>query len=251
MTFKKILTHPSRTKIVRMLKQGLGVREVAKRIREMHPDDKKLHLTPGTLQKFRKEKLDLDAEAIKMLKDAEKDKQEIREARKEDSQLRGMPVYREVLQKALDAHVDIRQSLANIEALVSARIEAIFDKGSNISTNEDANLQKYFSTYITTIERWAKYIDKIADQTIEANVNVTVIEDQMAVIRECIRETLMEVNPELAVRFFEKLEKRLSTLSYRPQPPGSFSEIRQEVKVLSADVGEIVTDDEEIVTDDE
>ena len=244
MSFKKILTHPSRTKIIRMLTKGMGVREVAKRIREMHPDDKKLHLTPTTLQKFRKEKLDLDAEALKEIKEAEKGKKEMREEKKEDAQLKSMPVYKEVLHKALDTHIDIRQSLANIEALISARIEDIFDRAQRgqASTNEEQNLQKYFATYITALERWAKYIDKIADHTVETNVNITVIEDQMAVIRECIRETLMEVNPELAVKFFAKLEQKLSMLSYRAQNM-SFGEIRQNVKVLSADVEEISADD--------
>jgi len=245
MSFNKILTHPSRTKIIRMLNQGLGVREVAKRIREMHPDDKKLHLTPTTLQKFRKEKLDLNAEALKEIKEAEKGKREVREEKREDTQLKSIPVYKEKLQEALDVHIDIRQQLANLSVLINARIEDIFNRAQygNASTNEEQNLQKYFATYITVLEKWAKYIDKIADQTIETNVNITVIEDQMAVIRECIRETLMEVNPELAVRFFAKLEQKLSMLSYRTQST-SFGEMHQNVKVLSADVEEISADDQ-------
>ena len=246
MSFKKILTHPSRTKIIRMLTKGMGVREVAKRIREMHPDDRKLHLTPGTLQKFRKEKLDLDAEALKEIKEAEKGKQEVREEKKEDTQLKGMPVYKEKLKEAVDLHIDIRQQLANLSVLINARIEDIFDRAQrgNASTNEEQNLQKYFATYVTVLEKWAKYIDKIADQTIETNVNITVIEDQMAVIRECIRETLMEVNPEMAVKFFEKLERKLSALSYRAQGM-SFGEMRHGVKVLSADIVEEITADED------
>jgi hypothetical protein len=233
-----------------MLTRGMGVREVAKRIREMHPEDKKLHLTPTTLQKFRKEKLDLNAEALKEIKEAERDKKEVREEKKENTQLKGMPIYKEKLQEAVDLHIDIRQQLANLSVLISARIEAIFDRAQygNASTNEEQNLQKYFATYITVLEKWAKYIDKIADQTIETNVNITVIEDQMAVIRECIRETLMEVNPELAVKFFSKLERKLSTLSYRAQNTG-FGEMHQNVKVLSADVADVV-DIEEIVEDD-
>ena len=244
MSFNKILTHPSRTKIIRMLTKGMGVREVAKIIREMHPDNKKLHLTPTTLQKFRKEKLDLDAEAIKEIKEAESDKREVRDEKKENTQLKGMPIYKEKLQEALDLHIDIRQQLANLSVLINARIENIFNRAQlgGVSTNEEQNLQKYFATYITVLEKWAKYIDKIADQTIETNVNITVIEDQMAVIRECIRETLMEIDPEMAVRFFSKLERKLSTLSYRTQNT-SFGEMHQNVKVLSANVEEITTDD--------
>jgi len=227
-----------------MLTKGMGVREVAKIIREMHPDNKKLHLTPTTLQKFRKEKLDLDAEAIKEIKEAESDKREVRDEKKENTQLKGMPIYKEKLQEALDLHIDIRQQLANLSVLINARIENIFNRAQlgGVSTNEEQNLQKYFATYITVLEKWAKYIDKIADQTIETNVNITVIEDQMAVIRECIRETLMEIDPEMAVRFFSKLERKLSTLSYRTQNT-SFGEMHQNVKVLSANVEEITTDD--------
>jgi hypothetical protein len=52
----------------------------------------------------------------------------------------------------------------------------------------------------------------------------------------------MEVNPELAVKFFSKLEKRLSMLSYRVQNT-SFGEIHKDVKVLTASVAEIADDE--------
>jgi len=246
--FQKILTHPAKTKIIRMLTSGMGVREVSKRLREMYPGERKLHLTPTTLQKFRNEKLNLDGEAVSEIKKYKKERKEIREEngreKRQDSELKSLPIYKEKLREAVDLHIDIRQQLANMSVLINARIEDIFDRAQqgDASVNEEQNLQKYFATYITVLEKWAKYIDKIADQTIETNVNITVIEDQMSVIRECIRETLMEVNPELAVKFFSKLEKRLSMLSYRVQNT-SFGEIHKDVKVLTASVAEIADDE--------
>lgn len=240
MAFEKITKHPSRSKIVRMLNSGMGVRAVANKIKELYPDDKKLHLTPSTLQKFRQEKLNLDAEAIKLVKEATEDKREISEEKKSDRVLKYMPVYKEKLQEAIDVHIDIRQQLANLSVLISARTEALFDKAATggITVNEEANLQKYFQTYITVIEKWAKYIDKIADQTVETNVNVRVIEDQVSVIQQCVRETLSEFEPELAIKFFTRLEQRMSQLSYRAPKPINLNQLGAEVKVITENIDE-------------
>lgn len=237
-SFTKILSHPARNTIIRMLSQGQGIRTVARYLREKYPDDKKLHVSEPTLQKFRKEKLNIEGQALDAIKQAAKEKKAIKEEKKEDTKLRRLPAYKEKIQEAVDLQVDIRKELSELLVLVKSRTEDLFDKAARgeITINEEANLQRYFQAWTTAIERWAKYIDKVADKTVETNVNITVIEDQMCVLREAIVETIQEMAPELKIKFLDKLSNKMTDLSYRHKGDMSFTDIHTDAKILTASI---------------
>jgi hypothetical protein len=236
MAFEKINSHPDRSTIVRMLARGDGVRAVAKYLREKYPRNKKMHLTANTLQRFRSEKLNIEGEALEAIKDATKQKKEITAEEQTDKQIKNNPIFQEKIKEAVEFHVDLQKELKELLVLIKARTEDLFDRASrgDITVNEEANLQRYFQSWTTTIERWAKYIEKIADKTVETNVNITVIEDQMSVIREAIRETLAELQPEVAIKFLDKINSKMAGLSYRAPKQVEFSEIRDDVQMLTA-----------------
>jgi len=238
----KILTHPDKNTIVRLLSEGRGVRAVAKYLREKYPNDKKLHISVLTLQKFRKSRLNLEGQVLQEVKKITSDKDHIKKIKREEAEIRKIPAYKEKIKEIVDYHVDIQNELKELLILVKARIEDLFDKASrgDITINEEANLQRYFQIVTTTIERWAKYIEKIADRTVETtNVNITVIEDQMSLMREAVREILMEMDSELAIKFLDKLNRKINNLSYRRAPEESFDKIKSDVKELAEDFEEI------------
>lgn len=231
--FTKILTHPDKIEITQMLLEGKGVRQVVKFLKEKYPNDKKMHISLPTIEYYRKEKLNMDGEAVNGIKEIQKMIQETEPYRNAETEIKQMPLYKQKLKEAVDQHIDIRDSLNKMYVLIESRMEELFNRNNGkLSVNDDQNLQRYLQSWIAVIEKWAKYIEKIADHTVETNVNITVIENQMAVIRDCIRETFNEVNPELAIKFFEKLEMKMSMLSYRPERPVSIDEIGNDVKVL-------------------
>lgn len=239
MSFKKILLHPDRGLIIRQLADGMGVRKVEELLKDLHPDDKDLHITKETLQKFRKEHMRLDKEAIEKIRGEIKKKDE----KKIVTQIKQLPAYKQKLKEAVEVHIDIRQELRDMFVLLKARLEDIFNslQRGEATTIDEQNLQKYFQVWITAIEKHAKYIDKIADHTVETtNVNITIIEDQMMVLREAVRETMMEeMSPEGQVRFLEKLDKKMKDLSYRRDKPQSIQKIHKDVKVLATKAGKI------------
>jgi hypothetical protein len=69
----------------------------------------------------------------------------------------------------------------------------------------------------------------------------------MSVIREAIRETLNEFEPEVAIKFIDKLNSKIANLSYRPPKQVGFNEIRSDVRMLSAEieVDQILDEDED------
>lgn len=245
MSFEKILGHPDKNLIVRMLTQGHGVRAVAKEIKNLHPKDKKLHLSVPTLQKFRKEKLNLEGDALDAIKQATKEKKVIKQGKKEDTQLRKIPAFREAVEKAANIHVDIRQELQELLITVKSRVEDLFDRAANgtLSVNEEANLHKYFMGWTTTIQQWAKYVDKIADRTVETNINITIIEDQISALRSAVREVIEEeMDQETASRFMHSLSQKISELSYKQRHHNSMEEIHNNTQALAAKIQDVEVD---------
>jgi hypothetical protein len=245
MAFEKIINHPDKNAIIRMLINGDGVRAVAKYLREKYPRNKKLHLTANTLQRFRVEKLNIEGEALGAIKEASKQKKEIVAEEQLDRQIKRNPFYQEKIKEALNFHVDLQKELKEMALLIKSRIEDLFDRAQKgeITVNEEANLQRYFQSWVTLLERWAKYVEKIADKTVETNINVTVIEDQMTVIREAIRETLSELQPEVAIKFLDKINLKMANLSYRAPKQVEFSDIRDDVHMLADAIDAEVEDD--------
>lgn len=232
--FKKTLEHPIANTIIKKLSKGESVRDVEKFLVEAYPNDKKLHISYITLQKFRKEHLGIEGEAISMIKDVQNEK----EGRKLQSKIRAFPSYKEKLKEALDANINIKQELANMNALISSRLEEIFDRismGAGLKDDE-INLQKYLSTYMVMLEKWAKYIDGIADYRIETNINISSIETQMGLLRESVWEILGELDQSLAIKFLERLDAKIKTLDFNGNKKFSINGMNNEVNVLSASI---------------
>lgn len=246
-SFAKILGHPDKNLIIRMLTSGHGVRAVAREIKKLHPRDKKLHISVPTLQKFRKEKLNLDGEALEAVKKATKEKNVVKQEKKETTQLNRIPAFREAVEKAANVHVDIRQELQELLVTVKTRVEDLFDRAGNgtLSVNEESNLQKYFASWTTTIQQWAKYVDKIADKTIETNVNITIIEDQMAALRSAVREIIEEeMDQEIAARFMQRLSQKIDELSYRQKQHESVGQMLNQTQALAEQIQDAEVEDE-------
>lgn len=245
--FTKVLTHPNRNIIVRMLKRGESVRHVAKVLKEMHPNDKSLHLTTPTLQKFRNERLKLDKEVISAIKEKEQKKKQVSEEKMVERRFRNLPAFKEAVAEAAQIHVDIRKELQELLVTTKARTEHLFNRAAagELSVNEEGNLHKYLAQWTTTIERWAKYIEKVADKTVETNVNINVIEDQIAVIRTAVKETIEEtMDAEAAMAFMRKLGEKVSNATYRRQREESFQDIYEKAKELGDNVKDAEVEDD-------
>ena len=230
MAFEKILSHPNKSKIVSMLMRGEGVRKTSNFLKEMHPKDKKLWITPPTLQKFRKQYLDIEGESLALAK-------EMNKLRKNKKSLRKTNAFQTKMKESLEKHIDIRETLVGMKELLMSRVEDLFNKADNgeATTNQEKNLIDYFKTIFTMLDKQAKYVDKIADNTSETNINITVIEDQVAVLREAVRETMLEeMEPHIAVRFLDKLDKKMGELNYKYKRKPSVDEIHMDVKALNA-----------------
>jgi hypothetical protein len=240
MAFPKIMEHPDKNRIVKwMTTDGMGVRKVSKMLREMYPNDKDKQLSVPTLQAFRKEHLKVEGDALDDLKKAARDKTNSKALSKEHTVVKNLPSYKQKMAEIVDLHVDIKRGLVGMEKLITARLEDLFDTAQcgEATIDKEKLLQGYFDRYFMMIDKWAKYIDKVADFRVEANINVTVIQEQMAVLRQAVHELLQEMDPELAIGFLNRLNLRVRDLTYRPTTSGppsvrSLEAMRDEIATL-------------------
>lgn len=70
---------------------------------------------------------------------------------------------------------------------------------------------------MTLLGQYKKFVEGLADKTVDHNINITVFNDQIAVIRDVIRECIADFEPERAMLFLEKLNQRMADTTYRPQ----------------------------------
>ena len=236
MSFKKIMEHPDKKLIIRKLTKGEGVRKVSNFLKEKYPKDKTKHVSFVTLQKFRNEKLKIEGEALEIIKQETKEKIE----KKEDKEIKKTSAYKAKVKEIVDYHVDIQNEIKELLILAKARLEDLFDRAAigELTISEEKNLLTYFQIITATIEKWAKYVEKIADRTVETNVNITVIEDQMSHMRTAVYEVIKEMEPNLAINFLDKLNLKLEEASYRKNDQ-SFDQIKNEAKMLTAQVEEL------------
>jgi len=245
MVFPKIMTHPHKNLITKLLLDGKGVRHVRKVLQEMFPDDKSKWLSVPTLQSFRKEHLKLEGDALDDLKKAKRQHTNDKALQKEHTQVKNLPTYKQKLLEAVDLHVDIKRGLVGMERLITARLEDLFDSAQRgeATIDKEKLLQGYFDRYFIMIDKWAKYIDKVADFRVEANINVTVIQEQMAVLRQAVHELLQEMDPELAIGFLNRLNLQVRDLTYRPTTSGppsvrSLTVMRDEIAADAEIIGD-------------
>lgn len=234
MAFPKIMGHKHKDLIVKLLLEGRGVRYVSKTLKEMYPEDKSMHVSVPTLQAFRKEHLKLEGDALEEIKKAKRKKEIDKEKKREHTKVRNLPSYRKKLEEVVDLHVDIKKSLAQIDTLIRARLEDFFDRAQEgtASIKEEQLLQGYFDRYFTLLDKWAKYVDKLADHRVEQNVNITIINEQMALLRSAVHNVIMNMDPEAALRFTTELGKEMEGLSYRHDSP-SLEELNKDVALLA------------------
>jgi hypothetical protein len=229
----KIMNHPDKDMIIGWMAEGKGVRKICKMLQERYPGDKEKQLSIPTIQRFRKQHMKLEGQVLEDIKKASKRK----ELKREHVEVQNLPTYKQKISEIADVHIDIKRGLVGMEKLITARLENLFDAAQRgeITTEREKVLQGYFDRYLTMIDKWAKYVDKVADVRIEANINVTVVQEQMAVLRQTVYELVREMDPELSIGFLDRLNGRIGSLTYKPMTPPtteSLIALRSEVESM-------------------
>jgi small-conductance mechanosensitive channel len=233
------MKHPDKEEVIRMLNEGESVRKVEAHLKEKYPNNKKLWLTSVTLQKFRKNHLQLDGKVLKDIQENNKLQKIKIEEEALQRQLEATNAYQDKINEIADTHLDVASKIAQLDSVIGSRIEywynAIAQK-EELPAKADQELRKYIDQQLAILQQYKKLVEGMADKTVDYNVNVTVLNDQITVIRDVIRDVLSDFGAEKSIEFMEKLNARLEQAAYRPEKARAV-DVRdlQEVKLIDED----------------
>lgn len=217
----KLINHPDKDQIVNWLVSGISVRDVEHRLAQLYPNESDAHLriSFSSLQSFRKDFLNLESKVLDDIKQAATlTKDQIRrEAIKAD--LETSTAYRDKVNAVVDEQLQVQRELAKVFSILESRIEAVFNQASSggiVDVKLDRVLVGYIEQLRGLLDQYKKYIDGFQETT-TTNVNISVMTDQVAILREAVRETLADMDPAFAVRFMDKIANKLRVLKYGPE----------------------------------
>lgn len=214
------MRHPDKEEVIRMLNDGESVRKIEAHFKEKYPNNKKLWLTSVTLQKFRKENLQLNGKVLQDIQKVRSEQKAIIEEQMLQRQIASTNAYQDKINAIADTHLDVATKIAQIDSIVSSRIEYWYNllaSNEKLPAKADQELRKYVDQQLEVLQQYKKLVEGMADRTVDYNVNVTVLNDQVSLIRDAIRDVLAEFDVEISMKFLERLNVKLQQVSYRPE----------------------------------
>ena len=216
---RKIMKHPDREEIISKLTNGESIRSVESWLQNKYPNTKALWVTLPTLQEFRKTYLKLDGKVLKDLQETGKvQKQQVREFAV-NQQLATSNAYQNKLMQITDSKLDVARRIVELDAIIGDRMQYWFDavkSGEETAIKGDRELREFMDRQMNLLAQYKKFVEGLADKTVDYNVNITVVNDQINIIRDVIRECIAELSPEQAMLFMDRLNKKMGELNYRP-----------------------------------
>jgi len=218
---RKILHHIDKEEIIRMLNDGESVRVISAFFKKKYPHSKHLWISTVTLQAFRKESLNLEGKVLKDIQESSKIQKRQIEEKLLQQQLESTNAYQNKINSIAGTHLDVSKKIMQIDAIVGDRIEYWYNlgkSGEQIPAKADHELRKFIDQQVLVLQQYKKLVEGMADKTVDYNVNITILNDQINIIRNAIKETIAEeFGVDKAIIFMDKLSKRFSQTQYRSQ----------------------------------
>jgi hypothetical protein len=213
---KKILNHPDKEDIIKMLLEGDSVKQVEGWLKNKYPRTRRLHISYMTLQKFRGEHLNLRGEMLDDIKN--KRVQVDKEATEAEARMiiKASSSYQQKIEEIATSELDVAKRLLEMDSLISSRIEYYYNllqEGGSL--REDKIFIEYINAMKNIMQDWKKYIEGVADKKIEHNINISVVNEQARILKETVLDVLQELSPELVPVFVNNLELKMNHLNGR------------------------------------
>lgn len=236
----KILNHPDREEIIQKLVSGISPNKIHEWLSDKYSkeEDKNLRITVKAISDFRSRYLNLNRDAVRLLK-KERQKKELglphnanagsflertgeteeeHELRVKETLLQS-PTYRDKLKEINEAALDGPRLIKELVTLIQARIEKYFnDVASGQQTiKEDKVLIDMISLMKDLVKDAKKIEEDYNAQPDSGHVQLNVVHEQVGIIRDTVKDLLNEFDPNLALEFMDRLNRRLTALKYEPQ----------------------------------
>jgi hypothetical protein len=207
----KVISHPKKEEIIKRLLDGESTRSIEDWLKSVYPKNKKMHVSYMTLQKFRKEHLNVKEEVLDHIK------QRKREVELEETNeiIKKSSAYKDKLDEIVNTEIDVTRRLLELEALISGRLEFYYnllEAGGTLK--DDKVFLEYINAMRSLLQDWKKFIEGYADKKVEHNININVVQQQISIMKGVVCEVLTDLDPSLVSIFVDKLNNNLNNIAY-------------------------------------
>lgn len=228
--FDKVLKHPDKEEIIKRLLKGDSLKQVEAWLKKKYSGRKRMQISWITLQKFRKEHLNIHGDVLEDLKTAKNTK--IRDMNEENVKklVSESSHYQQMIHEIASNELDASRRLLEMDKLINARLIYFFNllQSDDGGLREDRVFLEYIREYRAVLESWKKFIEGHADKKIEHNINITYVNEQLNVLKGIVFELLKELDPALVPIFVEKLNKKMAFIEVNNEEYKRLSVINSE-----------------------
>jgi len=214
---KKILDHPDKDEIIAKLVLDYPPKDINEWLKAKYTNvsESKFVIAEKSIKTFKDSYLDV----YNMIReDMIKTKQAIATSTEDQMELaiKNNPTYKSKMLELAGKEIDVRQMVAHLCLAVETRLGQVFDviqeDPRNINTRVDRVLIEYGELLGGILEKYYKFTEAPADQIIQHNVTLQVVDQHISVFHDVIREVLSQMDLETSLYFMEVFNEKMAKL---------------------------------------
>jgi hypothetical protein len=211
--YDKINAHPDKDEIIQRLIAGDSTRNIEAWLKSKYPYEKKKHISYVALQSFRKNYLNLEADALKQIQKQRKDALMQRKFEIENEAVKKTAAYQIGISNYVqDSIIDYNQEMLELIENCKEGVRSL--KEANSNKNSHLNHQA-ITSYLTKLQGVIELHHKIVkDQEKKAGNRLAddyqTLEKKMQVIVTAVKEAFNQTNPEALPLFLQIVKEKMS-----------------------------------------
>jgi len=222
-TGKKVLKHPAKDQIDERLLAGESVDKVAAWIRQKYPQQKKFHINKMTLQAYRNNYLNLEGEVLADIQRERRDKRAIDRQRLALERRKSSETFQiskvRIAEQLEMTIVDTKNQLQTLFENLSERIEIMqSQKVSHLNEKVIVDQMRLFKDLIEEVWKMERKMKEDSGTTI--GIDAEKAQKQMKAMKSAIKDTFLEIAPELLQPFVQRLAENIGSISFEDDDPG-------------------------------
>jgi hypothetical protein len=232
---KKIYDHPDRDELISKLVMGFSAKDINEWLASKYTNvsESKFVISESSIKSFQTNYLDI---YNIVQEDLAKTRSAISKSTEDELHytVNNSQAYKDLMVKSVSEELDIRQTVKRLCIAIETRLGQVFDEiqedPRNINTKIDRLFLEYAETLGNILEKYYKFTEAPADQVIQHNVTLQVVDQHISVFHDVIKDVLSQMDLETSLYFIEVFNDKMAKL----KPPNEKTSVPSEARLAEA-----------------
>jgi len=232
---KKIIEHPDKDEFISKLVMGFSPKDVHDWLAAKYTNvsESKFVISENSIKSFQSNYLDI---YNIIQEDLTKTRVAINNSAEDQLEfaVNNSQAYKDLMVKTANEELDIRQTVKRLCVAIETRLGQVFDEiqedPRNINTKIDRIFLEYAEVLGNILEKYYKFTEAPADQIVQHNVTLQVVDQHISVFHDVIKDVLSQMDLETSLYFMEVFNDKMAKL----KPPSQQAVIPSEARLAEA-----------------